>query len=109
MGGAKVDSDSALVAIRSRGQALQALSLKDLAVANAMSHNLEAAVENILRALRVRVGDPSMLSQSAVEQIQAAAKGVLELCGRALRSAETKGAGMAASSRATELAEAIVA
>jgi len=102
-----VVADSAVTALRSRGQALQALTLKDLAIAHAMAHDLETAVENILKALRVRVGNPSMLTQNAADQIQAAAKGVLELCGRQLHSAETQAVGKAASSRAAEVAEAI--
>jgi len=104
---ARHDSDGALRALRSRGQALQMLCLKDLAVACAMSHKLDEAVEHMLAALRLRVDDPGTLAEGAVEQVQAAAQGLATLCGRELPAASTQQAAHAAASRAAELAQAL--
>lgn len=101
------DTHSDLAAVRSRGQAIHALTLKELAVAQAMSHDLAAAVESIVQALHTRVSDPAQLTENQEEQIRAAAKGMFELCGRELRAAETKADGVAASNRANEVTKAI--
>lgn len=98
---------SSLAALRSRGQALQAITLKDLAISQALVHDLDAAVASMLLALSVRVGDPAVLSENAAEQIRAAAQGMLALCERELHQTAARGA--AASKHATEMASAMSA
>jgi len=96
---------SSLTVLQSRGQALQAITLKDLAISQALLHDLDAAVVSMLQALNIRVGDPAMLTKNAADQIKAAAQGMLKLCERELHQTAARGA--AASNHAKDLASAI--
>jgi len=96
---------SSLTVLQSKGQALQAITLKDLAISQALVHDLDAAVVSMLQALNIRVGDMAMLTQNAADQIKAAAQGMLKLCERELHQTAARGA--AASKHAQDLASAI--
>merc|ERR1712217_837022 len=90
MGTANGDGNTALLDLRSRGQALQILILKDMAVACAMSKKLNEAIEHMLQALQTHVEDATYLQEISVKQVLAAADGLLELLKRELITAETQ-------------------
>lgn len=100
-------SQTVLMQLRSKGQALKIMMLKDLAIASAMTYNLEVATEHIISALREIPADPAVLTESAAEQLRAAAKGVLELCGRELQRSDTQSQGKLVTQWATDISEAI--
>jgi len=98
---------AALRALRSRGQALRMVAVADLAVEVAKSGELQAASEQILSALQMRVEDASKLDTNSFEQVREAANGMLALCTHEAMNAETQAAGSSAATLGRKLAEAI--
>merc|ERR1712217_288664 len=99
------DGLAALSSLRAKGQALKIMMLKDLAIASAMSYKLDLATEHMIAALLEGPEDPAALTKEAAEQVRAAAKGVLELCGRELQRANTQAEAEAATKWSTKIAE----
>jgi len=93
--------------LRSRAEAYRALVLKDLAIAHALVHELEAAVGHAVAALDMRVEDSILYTTEAAEQVRAAAEGVFVLCGHELRAADTQLRGEQASFWAAKIATAM--
>eukprot|EP00928_Gymnodinium_smaydae_P033453 TRINITY_DN23964_c0_g5_i1.p2 TRINITY_DN23964_c0_g5~~TRINITY_DN23964_c0_g5_i1.p2 ORF type:complete len:433 (-),score=114.08 TRINITY_DN23964_c0_g5_i1:95-1393(-) len=102
-------AQEALGALRSQGQVLLMMALKDSAVACAMAHELDAAVKHMLDSLAVRVETAGILTPGAAEQVQAAAQGVMKLCFREMNAAGSQSVSEAVAQHGIDLGNALSA
>merc|ERR1712194_794788 len=75
------ENDGVLRTLRAKGQVAKIMAQKDLAIASAMAYNLEVATSHVVSALKEIPEDAKAFPKASAEQLRAAAKGVLELCG----------------------------